>query len=125
MSSGGSRANHVAHTQATFRATNEQIEQIAISSELGLGIGLGEEIAIACECGFQSCDARIPVTVTEYEAVRRIPTRFLVYPGHVLPDFERVVEQNARYMVVEKFGEAGKVVIELDPRRAPHAPTGA
>ena len=31
-------------------------------------------------------------------------------------EFERVVEENGHYIVVEVFGEAAEVVTELDPR---------
>ena len=31
-------------------------------------------------------------------------------------EFERVIEENGRYIVVEKFGEAAEVVKALDPR---------
>jgi hypothetical protein len=31
-------------------------------------------------------------------------------------EFERVVEENGHYIVVEKFGAAGEIVKELDTR---------
>ena len=31
-------------------------------------------------------------------------------------EFERVIEENGRYIVVERFGEAAEVVKALDPR---------
>jgi hypothetical protein len=58
------------------------------------------------------------VTLAEYEAVRRIPTHFLVSPrpGHVFEDVENIAEQHEEYFVVEKYGEAGKAATRLDPR---------
>jgi len=58
------------------------------------------------------------MTVEEYERVRRVPTHFLVLPGesHVFPDIERVVEDHDGYVVVEKFGDAGRMAAKLDPR---------
>ena len=35
---------------------------------------------------------------------------------HDYPEFERVVEEREHYVVVEKFGEAARVVAKLDPR---------
>jgi hypothetical protein len=61
----------------------------------------------------------VPLTLEEYESVRRIPTHFLVKPGHVYTDFERVVETDGdgkRFEVVEKHGEAGTLAVRLDPR---------
>jgi hypothetical protein len=45
-------------------------------------------------------------------ALRSFPVR----PGRVYLEFERVIEENGRYIVVEKFGEAAEVVKALDPR---------
>lgn len=59
---------------------------------------------------------RITVTLDQYEGLRRFPAHFIVKPGHVYPEFERVVEEVEGFSIVEKFGEAGKQA--LDPRRA-------
>ena len=50
---------------------------------------------------------------------------FFVKPGHGRPELERVVEENERFAVGEKFGEAGEVAEKLDPRfaaRVGHTP---
>jgi hypothetical protein len=72
----------------------------------------------SCECGWESCTRPIRVPLAEYEAVRRVPTRFLVAPreGHVAPEAERVVGRHADYWVVEKIGAAAAMSGELDPR---------
>jgi uncharacterized membrane protein YeaQ/YmgE (transglycosylase-associated protein family) len=41
---------------------------------------------------------------------------FSLTPGHGRPELERVVEENERFAVGEKFGEAGEVAEKLDPR---------
>ena len=53
----------------------------------------------------------------EYETVRLIPTHFVVTPGHVIHGVERTISVNERYAIVEKFGEAGSMAVQLDPRR--------
>jgi hypothetical protein len=58
----------------------------------------------------------IELSIAEYESIRSSPVRFTVKLGHDYPEFERVVEENERYVVVEKFGEAARVVKKLDPR---------
>jgi hypothetical protein len=72
----------------------------------------------SCECGWEGCKEPIRVALEEYEAVRAVPTRFLVVPdeGHVAPEVERVVERHANYWVVEKIGHAAALSAELDPR---------
>ena len=106
------RQRRAAHNQSLFREVNEKIETVSRN-----------ETAIfhefACECAEPECVERIPMTLEEYEHIRRIPTHFLVKPGHVYPEAERVVEtegDGTRYEVVEKLGEAEKLAVELDPR---------
>jgi hypothetical protein len=87
---------------------------------LGENFSLDGRLALLCECGNPGCNARIELVETEYEAVRRVPTRFVVVPGHELPELERVVETRTTYRVVENFGEAGA----LATRRNSRKPTG-
>ena len=99
-------------TQSLFREVNERIIEI-----VGAASVPGERIEIVCECGSDECTIPIGVSPEEYEEVRRIPTRFLVKPAHVVPEAERVVLRTDGYWVVEKFGEAGTAAVRLDPRR--------
>jgi hypothetical protein len=68
------------------------------------------------------CAGQRVADLKEYEAVRRWPNHFFVKPGHIFPEVERIVDyagkDGTRYEVVEKFGEGGKVAVELDQRRA-------
>jgi hypothetical protein len=98
-----------AKNQSLFRAVNEQVEEL----QGGRAAHLSDWV---CECANVDCIATVELSLAEYEAVRRIPTHFLVHPGHVVPDVERVVTENDRYTVVEKFGHAGVAAIRLDPR---------
>ena len=97
-----------ARTQSLFREVNERIDEITQAHEAN-----GE---VLCECASRECTMTIPLTRDEYEAVRRFPTHFFVAPGHVVSEIERLVEQNERYVVVEKIGEAGNAAVKLDPR---------
>jgi hypothetical protein len=56
------------------------------------------------------------LSIAEYERIRSSPARFPIVPGHEYPEFERIVEENKEYVVVEKFGEAAEVAKTLDPR---------
>jgi hypothetical protein len=103
---------HAARNQSLFREVNEQIERVSRTS----GLTFHE---FSCECADESCTESIPLTIQEYEHIRRIPTHFAVKPGHVYSDLERVVEtdgEGTRFVVVEKFGQAGLTAVELDPR---------
>jgi hypothetical protein len=60
--------------------------------------------------------ARLALTRSEHEHIRAQGTRFVVYPGHIDPSREVVVERFPTYFVIEKQGEAGDVARETDPR---------
>ena len=106
------RHQRAARNQSLFREVNEKIEALAHDSTVTFH-------EFSCECADTHCIEVVPLTVEEYEHIRRIPTHFAVAPGHVYPDVERVVETDGvgnRYEVVEKYGVAGLLAVELDPR---------
>jgi hypothetical protein len=96
-----------AKNQSLFREVNERIEELRPKDLL---------VQFACECIDTDCTESLPLSHDEYEGVRRFPTHFMVMPGHQLDEVERVVEQNDRYAVVEKFGAAVPAAVKLDPR---------
>jgi hypothetical protein len=106
------RELRAARNQALFRAVNEQIH--ALNEAFA---ALTNKYTIACECADTSCIEQLEITPEEYARVRAHPRRFAVLPGHVYPDVESVIEENAVYVVVEKQHAAGEVVEATDPRR--------
>jgi hypothetical protein len=100
----------LARNQVLFREVNEQIRSLSSS------VAEDGKLAVVCECSHDNCMVLLPVSVEQYELVRRVPTRFFVSEGHNIPALERVVEQTADYVVVEKFGAAAPVAIRMDPR---------
>ncbi len=107
----GTGRTRVVRVQALFRAVNEQTLTVIASN------ALGRLTEVLCECSDDECIERIPLSTEEYERVRRFPTRFLVRPGHISPDTERLVERTERYTVVEKTAESAAFALRLDPRR--------
>jgi hypothetical protein len=58
-----------------------------------------------CECGNTAgCDARVQMSLAEYERLRAGRRSYAVAPGHELSDLERVLERSERYLVVGKPG---------------------
>ena len=112
MTTAEEKGERGARNQALFREINERIEDITGND----AVPTTELWNFVCECANTGCVQTISLGADEYEAIRRVPTHFPVALGHEYPDIERVVEQNERYAVVEKFGEAGKKAVELDPR---------
>ena len=69
-----------------------------------------------CECSNPDCDDKIRLSKDEYEWVRSDPCRFVILPGHQVPDIENVVRKLDDHYVIEKTADAGEVVKALDPR---------
>jgi hypothetical protein len=110
-SEGDIRADRAARNEALFRRVNERIEDVNAAFAT-----IGEHGEFICECADSACTEKIQLALSEYEAVRSFPTRFVVKPGHVLPENERVVEEHNGYTVVEKIGHAGERARSLDER---------
>lgn len=105
------RSDRAARNEALFRRVNERLEELNEAFH-----DLTQTAEFVCECASIDCAERIELTLPEYEAVRRAPTQFVIKPGHLLPENERIVERHGEYLVVEKVGEAGERARELDPR---------
>jgi hypothetical protein len=99
-----------ARNQALIREVNEQVIAFA-------GTTSDDHVLVVCECADVGCALPVSLTRVEYERIRASPTRFIVKPGHVVPDGERVVEQQADFTVVEKLDEGAAIAARLDPRR--------
>jgi anti-sigma B factor antagonist len=98
----------IARNQALFREVNERIEEVLDR------IGREDTIEFLCECGDADCVEAIPLTLREYDAVRKHPDRFVVAEGHETADIERVVARHGDAEVVKKTGKAGRIAEELD-----------
>ena len=94
-----------------FRELNERLEDQAARRDGGKG-----SFEIVCECDREECTARIRISFADYEAVRESPSAFIVLAGHADLTCERIVATVPDYDVVEKFGPAGVVAENEDPR---------
>jgi hypothetical protein len=99
-----------AKNQAVLRDVNEGIRHLDYALP---------PTQFVCECARTDCRQIIPMSLDEYEEIRRRPDLFIVAPGnaHVFRDLERLFETRPTYWVVEKFGEAAVEATRLDPRR--------
>jgi hypothetical protein len=107
------RLARIATNEARFREINDRLER-----DLRSVPHTPEQLEFVCECAHRGCEALIPLTFAEYEAVRRDSRRFAVHPGHTILDAERVVLSCDRYEVVEKIGEAGVGAADAEDARA-------
>ena len=99
----------LAANEAMFRDLNEMTQESAQESR-------DPRIAFLCECADDLCADELQLTNAEYERVRAQPEWFVVCPGHVVGDVERVVEKQAGYWIVEKLGDAAVFAEATDPR---------
>ena len=96
-----------------MRAVNERM------SELREQVSWGDDdrlLEIHCECGtFPTCDAKLSLSVQDYERVRLQDDRFAVAPGHESPELEAVVERHESWLVVDKLPQVEHLVSDDPP----------
>jgi hypothetical protein len=104
---GGAWKRRAARNQSLFRAINEELRGGTRALD-------PENFIVACECADPGCVETLEVDVEQYAQIRADPTHFIVLPGHVYPEVEDVIEQDARFQIVEKTGEAARVAASSD-----------
>ena len=105
------RAERVTLLEAAFRVANERMAHWPERHADGATANY------FCECADRGCREKIALDRDAYEAVRRVPNRFVVYPGHIVADLEEKVDSGPGYEVVEKPDELIPLTEETDPRR--------
>jgi hypothetical protein len=101
----------IAANEALFRSANNRIEDLNRAFET-----VTDAATWICECADPACVERIQLPLEEYREVRSHPARFMVVPGHELVDFERVVDDRAGYLVVEKRAGVGRAAARMADR---------
>jgi hypothetical protein len=82
---------HLTREQKLLREVNERIRDVA---ELDVSVFI-------CECSDVDCSSTLDVTLEEYDRIRSVPTWFILRPGHADPTEDRVVTENAAFVVVD------------------------
>ena len=107
-------AERKALNEGVFRKANEELERAA--RELDLVDPDSPLVPFLCECPTRECTQVVRLTLREYGNVRANGRGGLVALGHEDLSIERVVAQNDRFVTTEKFGEAGDIHAETNPR---------
>src|SRR3954452_17753341 len=102
----------VASIEGAGREVNEQI--VRRWGELSEG---GRAL-FRCECGIGACVEGVWLPLGVYEQVRQDAMRFVIRPGHELPDVEDIVERGDGYAIVHKCEEVRHIAEATDPRRS-------
>lgn len=90
-------AERLTANEHRFREVNERLQ-----GDLQAVVEPGERVAFVCECSLVSCRETVPLTLDEYGRLRAYENRFALVDRHERLEIERVVEREARYIVVEK-----------------------
>ncbi len=78
-----------------------------------------------CECSFPGCTSLLELTRDEYEQIRTVGTHFAIALDHENPEIDRLISENARFAVVEKFlADGRRMSLQSDPRRDHDGPEG-
>jgi hypothetical protein len=104
----------IAKNDATFRDANERIGAAAGA------YGVDMPIPFICECADPTCSEIVRLELEQYEEIRANSRHFLNIPGHqaAAQGAAVVVAERNGYVIVEKIGHAGDVVVALDGRNA-------
>jgi len=68
-----------------------------------------------CECSNPQCTERIKLTHNQYEALHKTRTQFVLKPGHELPQVEKVIKREQKYILVDKFVTPPQATSALKP----------
>jgi anti-sigma B factor antagonist len=96
------RTQRIIKNEQAFRDYNNrrlQVEDIAPTDD-------SELIPFVCECGDSDCIEALSVTAAEFVQAHAAPNLFLVKPGHVYPDVEKVIVEQPTYAIVAKHAAA-------------------
>jgi hypothetical protein len=104
------RERRLALNEAAFRVANERMRDWPERQ------GGEAPERFYCECAAIACHEHVLLTGRAYESVRADSSRFVVLPGHEIPDIETVVERHEGYLVIEKNEPARPVAEATDPR---------
>jgi hypothetical protein len=103
------RLERQARNEDVMRSVNERIA--ALDKSASDWADPDQQFKFQCECGkTDGCDGRVLMTLGEYERVRSQRDRFAVVPGHEAHEIESVVEQDERFVIVDKRDEVERLV---------------
>jgi hypothetical protein len=111
----GEREDRIAANEALYRSLNERLRDTTLELS-GPGVLAPTAVQIVCECGQDMCMEKIDVPLETYDAVRAVPTRFFVAPGHAILEVEKIVGRDAGFLIVEKHEEEAAIARATDPR---------
>lgn len=80
-----------------FRTGNERLHDVVEGQVSGEG-----RVPFLCECADEECEGRVEITLSQWEVVASQPNHFIMEPGHLRSEGEKVVGSLGDYEVVRK-----------------------
>jgi hypothetical protein len=81
--------------QGVLREVNEHIREAA---QLDTSVFI-------CECSDVDCFGTLELSLAQYDCIRSVPTWFILKSGHADPALDQLVNENDRFIVVERSVE--------------------
>jgi hypothetical protein len=101
------------------RITNAEINGRRVNEAIERGDEGGKTAVFVCECGHIGCNSTLELRLADYEDVRSNFDRFLVLPGHEIPEVDSVVERYPEHLVVVKPEEGARASAREADERTP------
>ncbi len=101
----------LAENEVLFREANEEVPKaLAALKSAAESEGHGSLVKnvdmllhFSCECSDENCRKKIILKPSKYRELHQNRSQFLLIPGHNVPEIERIVLNEDKYMVVEKY----------------------
>lgn len=84
-----------------FKQLNDEAKEFVLEGKTQ-NEWTNRKLRFYCECSNTDCRERIELTAAEYDGLHTNRKRFVIRPGHDIPEIEHIVDRDAKYMVVEK-----------------------
>lgn len=89
-----------------FRDANQEMK-VSTRTSFGPEEDAHMPLQFYCECAKVSCRERIGIPIKLYDEIHEHPLRFVVLPGHIDLEIEKVVGETQTYTIVEKIPVEG------------------
>ena len=119
----------MAANEVIFRRYNEKVvdslaelkEAVESEGHSSLVRDIDKPLHFYCECSDEKCSKRIIITPSQYKKLHQKKNQFIVLPGHVVPEYEHVVQSAENYLVVEKYLTPPSATDKLNPTGLNHS----
>jgi hypothetical protein len=110
------RHERQAVNEALAREVNERLAGLDEQAASTWAAPSEQLFEFLCECSAEGgCEARLQLTLEEYDRVRAQDDRFAIAPGHETDEIEHVIERNDRFVIVDKVDAVERFTRD-DPR---------